>query len=54
VQAGMATEYMNKAEKSSTQQERLKFVGLAQQHFKKALYIFPKNADAAYKCGIVL
>ncbi|MFM9052610.1 MAG: glycosyltransferase family 39 protein [Bacteroidota bacterium] len=53
VQAGLATEYMNKAERSILAQDRSKFIALSKEHFDKALSIYPQNSNASYKLGLI-
>jgi tetratricopeptide (TPR) repeat protein len=53
VQMGFATELMNKSEKSMVQQERLDLIRQSQDGFKRALEIWPENAVAAYKLGLI-
>jgi tetratricopeptide (TPR) repeat protein len=53
VQMGFATELMNKAEKSMVQQERMDLIIKSQDGFKRALGIWPENAVAAYKLGLI-
>ncbi|MFM2135456.1 MAG: hypothetical protein RL021_856, partial [Bacteroidota bacterium] len=52
-QMALATEYMNKAEKSSVLQERQELIAGSKEHFRRSLEIFPDNASAAYKLGLI-
>lgn len=54
VQAGLASEYMNLAEKSSVQQTRSGYIQKSIQGFQRALEIYPENANAAYKLALIL
>jgi tetratricopeptide (TPR) repeat protein len=52
-QMALATECMNRAQKSAVLQERQELVSKSMQSFRKALEIFPENATAAYKLGLI-
>jgi Tfp pilus assembly protein PilF len=52
-QMALATEYMNRAQKSAVLQEQQELVIKSKQCFRKALEIFPENATAAYKLGLI-
>jgi tetratricopeptide (TPR) repeat protein len=52
-QMAYATELMNRAEKSAVQQERMDLVLRSKEHFERALEIFPDNANAAYRLGLI-
>lgn len=52
-QMALATEYMNRAEKSSLMQERQELIVKSKEHFRRSLEIFPDNASAAYKLGLI-
>ena len=52
-QMGYATELMNKAEKSMVLQERNEWIAGSREAFRRALEIWPDNAVASYKLGLI-
>ncbi len=52
-QAGLATEYMNKAEKSQVMAQRQEYIKMSIEGFKRTLEIFPEHANSAYKLGLI-
>lgn len=53
VNAGLATEYMNKAEKETDNQQRKQLINSSIQYFSKSLSIYPDNSNASFKLGLI-
>ena len=53
VNAGLATEYMNKAEKETDAQQRTQLVNSSILYFSKSLSIYPDNSNASFKLGLI-
>lgn len=53
VNAGLATEYMNKAEKETDSQQRNLLVNRSIHYFSKSLAIYPDNSTASFKLGLI-